>query len=88
MPVCGNTRTCRDKEGQRNFQFGKILADLNPIHKIPKFYISSAHSTNFQFCQISGSGTLSTLLCKPKLVTFHDAISIQASSPSPIGMDQ
>jgi hypothetical protein len=80
MPVCGNTRTCRDKEGQRNFQFGKILADLNPIHKIPKFYISSAHSTNFQFCQISGSGTKALILGKPKFILLAEALCSQASS--------
>jgi hypothetical protein len=38
------------------FWFGKILADLNPIYKIPKLHISSAHLTNFRSSQISPSG--------------------------------
>jgi hypothetical protein len=43
------------------FWFGKILADLNPIYKIPKLHISSVHLTNFQSSQISPSGTLSII---------------------------
>ena len=41
------------------FWFGKITADFNPIYKIPKLHIASAHLTNFKSLQILHEGTKS-----------------------------
>ncbi|MFC1577885.1 hypothetical protein ACFL36_02625, partial [Thermodesulfobacteriota bacterium] len=39
-------------------------ADLNPICKILKFHIGSAHPTNFQTLQILASGTKATIFVR------------------------
>ena len=56
------------------FWFGKILADLNPIYKIPKLHISSVHPTNFQSSYISLSDTLSIIWYLAKYWRFGYAL--------------